>query len=371
MLNRRDWLRTNAALLGSLMFSMPDSEAKQLEKIMASAPFSNQAIRLGQNENPYGPSPASLKAMAEEMAKGNRYAGNLLDILRGALASHHQVAKENILLGCGSSEILGLAIQMVAHKKGQLVAANPTFRIWLNPADQFGTEVVWVPVDAEMKHDLNRMADAVTDRTSFIYLCNPNNPTGTVLADSDLRAFIQRFAPKTLVVADEAYTEYAGCPSVSDMIESYPNLIVAKTFSKIHGMAGLRVGYAIAHKTTIERLSKFQPWANAGVSNVSAAAALAGLKDIEFQKKAKTLNDEAMAFTTDVLSKHGLSYTPSKTNFLVFNVHHLPFDFAAAMAKQGILLRNWLIHDKKYARLSMGTPEEMSIFAEKLKIVLS
>lgn len=364
MINRRDWLRSNAALLGSLMLPLSDLGAKNTTV----NPIFNAAdpmLRLGQNENPYGPSPMAVKAMAEEIAKGNRYAGPLLDELRGAIAQLHGVTKDNVLLGAGSSEILGLATQMAStNGKGQLVAANPTFRIWLNPAERFGLEVVWVPLDAKMSHDLERMDSAVNDKTRMIYVCNPNNPTGTVLPDGDLRDFVKKNASRTMVVLDEAYTEYADCPSLIDMIQQFPNLIVAKTFSKIHSMAGSRVGYAIAHADTVKTLSKFQPWANAGVSNVTAAGALASLKDKEFQLKSKKLNEKTMTFTEGVLKQKGFIFIPSKTNFIFFDVNHLKIDFAEEMKKRNIWVRNWEADNRKFARVSMGTIEEMQVFAE-------
>lgn len=369
MINRREWLRNSAAMFGSLMFSLPEIDGRDISPMFLTG--DKMPIKISQNENPYGPSPLAVKAMTEQVMKGNRYAIPMINDFKMALSKHHNVKDTQILLGSGSSEILALSSFLAAERgKGNIVAANPTFRIWLSPAERVGLDVNWVPLDAQMNHDLTRMSEVTNDKTRFIYICNPNNPTGTVLKDADLRNFIKKHAPNTYVVVDEAYTEYADAPSVSDMVSEFPNLIIAKTFSKIYGMAGLRVGYAIAQEETIKAMSKYQAWANAGVSNVSVAAAMAGLTDNAHCDKAKTLNAQVRNFTEGILKEKGFEYVPSKTNFMFFNVHHLNMDFADVMSKNGILLRNWEAAGKKYARISMGTMEEMQGFAEVFKKVV-
>lgn len=366
MINRREWLRNSAALLSSMMINLPDSEGMPISSLHST--LSGNPVKISQNENPYGPSPLAIKAMTEQLTKGNRYAIPMINEFKTAVANMHQVKDSQILIGCGSSEILALSAFLASERgKGQLLAAHPTFRIWLKPAERVGLEVKWVPLDTEMKHDLNAMSDAVNVNTRYIYICNPNNPTGTVLNDSDLRSFIRKHAPSTYIVVDEAYTEYADTPSVSDMVSEFPNLIIAKTFSKIYGMAGLRIGYAIAQEETIKKLSQYQAWANAGVSNISIAAALAALPDKAHCDRSKNLNAQARAYTEAVLKEKGLSFVPSKTNFIFFNVHHLNIDFAEIMSQNGILLRNWEAANQKYARVSIGTLAEMEQFAAALK----
>ncbi len=366
MVNRRDWLRNSAALLGSMM--LPISHMEGMGNVFPLLTGDKTPIKINQNENPYGPSPLAMKAMTEQLTKGNRYAIPMIAEFKTALAKMHNVKDTQILIGSGSSEILALSTFLAAERgKGNLIAADPTFRIWLKPAERVGLDVNWIPLDKTMGHDLNRMSDAVNDKTKFIYICNPNNPTGTVLNDADHRNFIKKHAPTNYMVIDEAYTEYADAPSVTDMVAQFPNLIIAKTFSKIYGMAGLRIGYAIAQEETIANLSKYQAWANAGVSNVSIAAAFAALSDQTHLEKSKLETAKVRAFTEGVLSEKGFDFVPSKTNFVFFNVHHLNFDFAAEMGKHGVLLRNWEAAGKKYARATLGTMEEMQGFAEVLR----
>ncbi len=370
MVNRRNWLKANAALVGTFLFSSVEArDAFYFEKPLQNT--DNQPlINLGSNENPYGFSPKALKAMTESLSKGNRYGFNAIEELRAALGTHHKLSKDNVLMGSGSSEILGLVAALASLKKGHIVSSNPVFRIWVTAAEQLGLTVNWLPLDKGMNQQLNLMADAVNPQTSLIYVCNPNNPTGTVLPDADLRAFVKKFAPQTLVLVDEAYTEYAGCPSVSDLVMEFPNLIIAKTFSKVYGMAGLRVGYALAHPETIKKLGKFQPWNNAGVSNVSATAALAALTDADFVSMAKQKNEEVMAFTVDFLKKKGVSVIPSKTNFIFANVNHLKIDVAEEMKKHNFIVRNWDVAGEKWSRISLGTLSEMQSFADSFTKVI-
>jgi histidinol-phosphate aminotransferase len=364
MINRRNWLKTNTALLGSLFINGLDMGATTTTPSVKNVFDNKILVKINQNENPYGPSPMALKAILEHHTRGNRYAIPLFDELRTALGVKHGVTKEHILLGAGSSEILGLTSILSAQTKGHAIMADPTFRIWVSMSETLGMEVMKVPLDAQMRPDLNRMAETVNDKTRMIYICEPNNPTGTVNNPNDVLAFTKQFAPKTYVLADEAYTEYADGVTLTPLVNEFPNLIIAKTFSKVYGMAGLRVGYAIAHPDTIKRLAKFQAWSNASISNVSAAAALAALKDDDFVKLSKDKNAETLRFTTQFLQNKGFDVVPSKTNFLFFNVHNLKMDVAQEMAKQNVMVRNWEATGKKYCRVSMGTMDDMQLFKE-------
>jgi len=370
MINRRNWLKANASLLGAFVFSSVAARNAFYYGDDTTISGNQNIVNLGSNENPYGPSPKAMKAMAESFAKGNRYGFNAIDELRGAIAANHNLEKGSVLMGSGSSEILGLVAAMAASNKGQVVSSNPVFRIWVTAAEQFGLTINWLPLDKNMNQQLDLMANAVNDQTSLIYICNPNNPTGVVIPDGDLRNFIKKFAKNTLVLVDEAYTEYAGCPSVADLVQEYPKLIIAKTFSKIYAMAGLRVGYALAHPDTISSLGKYQPWQNAGVSNVSAAAALASLADHDFAKLSKEKNDAVMGFMTAFLKSKGIAFIPSTTNFLMANVNHLTVDVAAEMRKQNFVIRNWDVAGEKWCRISLGTMTEMERFTKAFAAIL-
>ena len=325
-------------------------------------------INLNLNENPYGLSPLAIKAMNEQFLKGNRYAFPLIAECVKTLAKHHDVKNTQIAIGSGSGQILALTTCLAGQRgKGDLIAADPTFKIWQKAANANGLTINWIPLDKTLSHDLARMSEAVSGKTRYIYICNPNNPTGTVVNDADLRHFIKKHAPNTYIVVDEAYTEYADTPSVSDMISAFPNLIVTKTFSKIYAMAALRLGYAIAHENTIAHIHQYQGRPNAGVSNVSLAAALASLSDTAHFEKSKKETAKVRAFTEGILRENGFEYVPSKANFLFFNVHHLDIDFEAEMSKHGILLSNCDVSGQKYVRVSLGTMADMQVFAKALQ----
>src|SRR4030095_3207778 len=244
-------------------------------------------IWLNSNENAYGPSPFAQKAIMDSYKKSNRYPDDYLPLLKKKIAEHWNVSGENILLGAGSSDIIGLACQHVAKTKGHILTSEPSYKVWNGQASSFGHSFKRVPLNSEKKTDLPKVVEAITGETRMIYVCNPNNPTGTSVEVSELKDHVVTASQKTFVFIDEAYTEYAELPSLASLAISNPNIVVAKTFSKVYGLAGARVGYAIAHPDTIQSLSRYQPWPDAGVSMVSCNAAMASLDDKEFVKQCR------------------------------------------------------------------------------------
>ena len=328
-------------------------------------------VRLCYNENPHGPSPRAIEAMSEQLSRGNLYALDMQQQLRHAIAQPLGLSGGNVVLGSGSSEVLGLATGLAAKNgPGQILLANPSFTMWLSPAGQLGLETRGIELDSESRHDLGAMLGALSEQTRMVYLCNPANPCGTTLAEEDLRKFIREAATRTLVVVDEAYFEYPASGSVVEMVKDLPNLIVTRTFSKIYGLAGLRVGYGVAHPETTQKLAAREGWPNICVSNVSMAAALASLQDTGFVHETRQKNRQAMEFTTDLFKELKLNFIPSKTSFVLFDVNHLKLDISDALGKRGVQVRNWGLKGKRYCRVSMGTMKDMGIFAEQLRAVL-
>lgn len=366
---RRNWLRTSAAALGWMLAGAPTPGVSTAA--LQPAEKRRGPVRLCYNENPCGPSPKATAAMSAQLSRGNRYAPEMQEQLREAIARVHGVASGNVVLGGGSSEVLALATCLAAKKgPGQLLLANPTFTAWLNSAGQCGLVLKTIALDAENRHDLGAMQAAINDETRLVYICNPANPCGTTIGESDLREFVQKAAARTVVLVDEAYCEYVGGGSVVGMVKDFPNLIVTRTFSKIYGLAGLRVGFGVGHAETAQRLSAWQGWPNNGVSIVSMAAALASLQDTEFVRETREKNRQAMDYTTGVLKELNLEYIPSKTSFLMFDVDRLKVDMAGALRKQGVLVRNWELKGKRFCRVSIGTMEEMVLFAEQLRYIV-
>jgi|GEM_PF-75872 len=270
-------------------------------------------VRLSANENPYGPSPKALKAMTETFGAACRYPDEHTNLLIDKLAKLNNTDRDQILLGDGSSEILKLCAETFTGKdRGSLVAADPTFEAILNNAAANGAAVIKVPLTADFAHDLPKMLAAA--KRGLIYVCNPNNPTASITPRNELRDFIAKTPPETMVLVDEAYFHYADSPdyeSVIPLIKDHPNLTVARTFSKIYGMAGLRCGYCVAQKETIDRLRSHQMWDS--VNCMALAAANASLDDPDQVSNGQRLNREVKQFVIAELAKTGYKTIPSQT----------------------------------------------------------
>ena len=363
--SRRQWLRNSSLAFAGLGFAN-ELFAKDLKPF---APVTKQ-ILLNSNENAYGPSPLARKAMMEVYLNSNRYPDDIIPLLKNKIAAHWNVGTENILLGAGSSDIIGLCAQHVSSNKGHIIVGEPAYRVWNAQAESFGLSFNRIALSEKKVHDLNKMLSSITNETSMVYVCNPNNPTGTVNDVNELRSFATEAAKKTFVFIDEAYTEYANLPSLADMAITNKNIVVAKTFSKIYGLAGARVGYAIAHPETINALSKFQPWTDAGVSVVSAAAAMASLDDKNFVEQCKNNAAKARELCYTSFKQFNLEHIPSQTNFILFNISSIKKDFVKEMEAQHIYVQFRPHFGGRWCRVSMGTVEEMQQFCTALKTIV-
>ncbi len=325
-------------------------------------------IKLSSNENPYGPSPKARKAMSEAVNGCNRYPWETTTLLREKISIPYQLAKENVIIGAGSSELLGLASVLAALNKGNIVAPDPTFRLWMPAAKKIGAPVKLVPLTEQKAIDLQRLKEAIDADTRMVYICNPNNPTGTVLPPNELETFIKDLTPSVIILLDEAYTEFEATRSVAHLVNDYPNLIVAKTFSKIYGMAGARVGYALAHANTIQQLNDLQPWANAGAGGISLAGAIASLEDTSFVAMCKKENVKARNLFYQALDLNGIPYIPSATSFVYFDTAKYPKDFKAVLEANNIIGARSFEENSKWLRLSVGTTKEMQQVAEAIRL---
>lgn len=325
-----------------------------------------EIIKLSSNENPYGPSAKAKKAMMEAINTSNRYQWTQSQELRKELAKLTSHTDQNIIIGAGSSDLLGIICLLAAQKSGNIVAPYPTFRLWMDAAETMGLKTKSIPVTAKKDTDLVGMKAAIDSETRMVYICNPNNPTGVPIPDAELRTFVKSVPKNVWILLDEAYTEFEDTPSLSDLVNEYPNLIIAKTFSKIYGMAGCRVGYALAHEETIKKLVALQPWANAAPSAVSVAGALAAVKDTEFINYVKKENARCRAIFFSTLDKLGLPYAKSATSFVYFNSEKYPKDLAKHLQENNIVGARTFEKDTKWLRLSIGTEAEMKRVTEVL-----
>ena len=211
------------------------------------------------------------------------------------------------------------------------------------------------------------MVEGIDNETRMIYFCNPNNPTGTFVEISELKDYALAASKQTFVFIDEAYTEYADLPSLATQAAVNPNVVVAKTFSKVYGLAGARVGYAIAHPDTIKSFSSYQPWPDAGLSMVSTAAAMASLDDSDFVNLCREKAKQAKDMCYDCFKKLSLEYIPSSTNFILFNIDKIKGDFTGLMQAKNIYVQFRDHFNGKWCRVSMGTIDEMQQFYSALK----
>lgn len=365
-MNRRQLLRQGALAAAAFAFCR-DSFSRETEKFIATQDDIRGLIRLGSNENPHGPSPLARKAMMDAVNSSNRYPWEVTTQLREKIASLYNLTREHVVVGAGSSELLGLVSLWAALQKGNAVAPDPTFRLWMPAARKTGLAIKLVPLTTGKVTDLQRMKDAMDGNTKMVYLCNPANPTGTIIPAADLTAFIKEIAPKSILLLDEAYTEFSDEPSMAAMVNDYPNLVIAKTFSKIYGMAGARAGFVLAHPQTISQLNELQPWANAGVSTVSLAGALASLQDQDFVRFCKKENQQARSVFYTALDKAGMPYIKSHTSFVYFDSTPLGKDLRQVLESKQIIGARSFEEGSKWLRLSVGTIAEMQKVADALK----
>jgi histidinol-phosphate aminotransferase len=319
-------------------------------------------VRLSANENPYGPSAKALNAMTNHFGLACRYPDEHNNVLIEKLAKLNNVNYDQILLGDGSSEILKLCAETFTEKeRGPLVAADPTFEAILNNASANGAEVVKVPLTATFAHDLPQMLGAA--KQGLIYVCNPNNPTASITPKNELRDSIKNTPRETMILVDEAYFHYADSPDYESMIplvKDHPNLIVARTFSKIYGMAGLRCGYCVAQPDTIKQLRPHQMWDSVNI--MALAAAIANLDDPDQVPNGQQLNREVKAFTIGELEKKSYKTIPSQANFIMVDCKRPIVPLISALGDRNVHVGRLFPALPNHMRVTIGKRNEMETF---------
>ena len=365
--NRRSMLKQVGLGIAGLGIAQLKTFALPETRHFTFTPPGDSPIRLSSNENPYGPSPSARTAMTESISYSNRYSWNITTDLISAIAKKNNVGYENILVGAGSTGILDLAVQSFAFQKGSFIVANPSYTNWAKTAERMGLKKISVPLTSDKRHDLAAMLTAIEPDTRMIYVCNPNNPTGTICENNVLIPFIKEATKKVAVMIDEAYIDFTGQSSVSNLTVENKNLIVVKTFSKIYGLAGARIGYAVANSETIKQLSQLQSWANGGVSVASRAGAIASLQDDEFVKQCYDKNEKAKAYTVEQLRQLNIDSIPSHTNFIYFSLANYKKDFFEQLKSSNIQGTGIYEENGKWTRITVGTMEEMQQFIAAIK----
>ena len=338
-------------------------------KGLAAAPAAEGTIRLNSNENPFGPSPAALEAVHAALAESARYPDDLVEALRDTIARAHGVAPGQVIVGAGSGEILKWAAATFAGPGRVLVEAEPTFEALSRHARLAGGEVVRVPLNARFEHDLPRMLEAAR-RADLVHVCNPNNPTATLTPTAALREFVDALPERTIVLVDEAYHHYVTSPgyaSLLDRVASHPNLVVARTFSKIFGMAGLRCGYAVSSADTIGRLAAHQGWDS--LSALTAAAAKASLGDERHVREHRERNTATRAYVRTEVEGLGRAVLASEANFVMIELDRDVGPVIAALRERGVLPGRRFAAMPRHLRVTIGTPAEMARFVASFAAV--
>jgi histidinol-phosphate aminotransferase len=318
-------------------------------------------ITLRSNENPYGPSPKALKAASEALYKGAYYPGRIRNILLNAIADKNGLSMDNMILSSGSNE--GLQAAMVAYgKKGKVVLPELTYSDHLGYSQRMGVELVRVPLNEGMSIDLEGMAAAVDDSVSLVYVCNPNNPTGMALDGDSLREFCRTVSKKAVVLVDEAYNELTHDPeytSMVDLVREGENILVMRTFSKIFGMAGLRVGYGMGHPDIARLVAEHvMAWAN----GVGMTAAYHGYLDDEFIRFSREKIIEGRDMVNATFRRNGIEPLPSETNFVYADIGRDATEFQKLMEARNIRIRGTFQTYSHYSRVSMGKLEDLEVF---------
>jgi len=320
-------------------------------------------ISLTSNENPYGPSAGALKAAAEATAKSAYYPGMISRELTQLIADRHSLATENIVLSSGSNEALCAAATGWA-KRGSIVTAALTYDLHLGFAARIGAEVVRVPLNSDMSINLDNIAAAVDNSVSLVYICNPNNPTGMTIDGDVLRDFCRAIGRKATVIVDEAYNELTEDPNYSsmvDLVRDGENVIVMRTFSKLYGMAGLRVGYGMGRPDLVARVRNYiTSWPNV----VGLAAAHASYNDEDFVRYSTGKIVQGRKMVIDTFKRHGLEPLPTQTNFVFADIGRNVDAFGAKMRERNVRVHRAYPGYETHMRVSMGKLEELEIFSD-------
>lgn len=382
-INRRNWIKSSAMLAGGITFfsnSVSGLLAKPFNSLKRSFTVSDENVipptlpptglkaRLLANENPFGPSAKAKKAIEAAMDTSYQYPFMYYGQLIDKIAAFEGVNKEQIFMDAGSSPLL-LAAAMHFSKNGTIITADPSYDDLPKKAADLGGKIVHVPLTANYKLDLDAMEKSIDSTTSLVYICNPNNPTATVLDAAKLKAFCERVSKKTPVFIDEAYIDYLPNPqavTLIDAVKKGQNVIVARTFSKLYGFAGLRIGYVVAQPEMLKTLSKYTQ-GSMSISATTLMAAIASYQDREFLDDALAKTMLSKKFLYETLKKEGYDYIPSSTNFVMFPLKMDGQKFTAEMMKRSVGVRFWKFNNKDWCRVSIGRMDEMQAFADAFK----
>jgi histidinol-phosphate aminotransferase len=349
----------------------PYVPGKPVEEVERELGISN-AIKLASNENPLGPSPLAVEAMAKTISKVSAYPDGNCYYLKNALSEHLGVTPGHLIVGNGSDEILKLITEAFLNEGEEAVVADPSFSEYDFSVKIMGGTTVAVPL-TDYTHDLKAMRAAVTEKTKLVFVCNPNNPTGTTVGRKQVTELIDSLPEGVITILDEAYYEYVADPEYPesiDFIHQGKNVIVLRTFSKIYGLAGLRIGYGVANPELIGSLMRVKEPFN--VNMMAQVAALAALEDKEHVARSRELNEEEKIFLAGEFTRLGLFHVPTQANFIWLRVAADCRSVFNALLKRGVIVRTGDIFGAPdVVRVTIGTREQNKRFIMMLEEVLT
>lgn len=348
----------------------PYSPGKPIEEVEREFGITD-IVKLASNENPLGPSPRAVEAMKKALDNVALYPDGSCYQLKKALAPHWGVSEEQLIIGNGSDELIHYIGITFLCPGDEVIQADPSFVRYEAAAVLNNCECIMVPL-RNFTHDLDAMADRITERTRLIFVANPNNPTGTVVTQRDVERFMSRLPRRVIAVFDEAYYEYVETPDFPNMLDyvrAGANVIVLRTFSKIYGLAGLRIGYGIARPEIIQCLNQVREPFN--VNSVAQVGAVASLNDPEQVRRSKNLNSQAKRYFYGEFEAMGLSYTPSEANFVWVDIGRDSRAVFTELLKKGVIVRTGDIFGyPTHIRVTTGTQAENERFIKALREIL-
>ena len=376
MQSRRDWFKSSIGI-GGLMLTPSILTAEEIKKYNPRSKSS--IVKLSSNENPYGPSERVLNAIKNSFNDACRYPYEFIQELQKTLAKKHDVPIESIVITGGSNEALRITGLAISNKGGNIVAGQPTYLALMNYAEAWGAEIKWVPVDSDKGYNLKKIRQSIDKETNMVFIANPNNPTGTLLNANSLANFCEDISKQTLVFCDEAYYDYINekdYPSMDYLVRKGENVIISRTFSKVYGMAGLRIGYLVLKpKLADDLFGKYSPYGRPNImaqTNVLAvAAASEALKDTDFYKFSLKKANEEKDKIYKLLDYLDLKYVKSSTNFVFFESKKHIDKLTAEMLEKGVRIGRPFPPFYDWCRISTGTSQEVDIFIESMLEVYS
>ncbi len=370
-INRRNWLKSASIATATGAFLSPYVQESDFVNFLT-PDSANGIVVLNSNENAIGPSDNVIKAINQSVKESNRYPWQTRQLLIDQISQLEGIPAENIILGSGSTEILQLAGLAFGANGGTIVSSYPTFPMMMQHAAGFQSKWIKVPLDTDFNHDLQSIAQAAKG-SQLVYISNPNNPVGMMTPVADLMKFYHSIQSDTVVFVDEAYIEFTEPglkASIANQVLSSTNLIVARTFSKIYGMAGLRVGYAYAHPDLIKRMQHYHIGFEINIPITSLHAAVAATADQNFVQHCKAENKKVRQMIYDAFESWKVSYVPSVANFVYFQTRRFAPDIVSPLEKQQVMILAYP-DQPGYARVSIGTKEQIQRFLDCIELYLA